>query len=146
MGGGGALFPPFSGAIMYDIVCYLNQVPDAHIQMRVDDTPALRAVLYDADGTAFSAPDWTYMACILIVRRSDENWTNEIYITAEVDADTTDNIWFFKLDQINYGPGNYEAHVCLQATYDDPATTPIGPVTPLDQEFSFEMFEIEVLA
>ena len=131
---------------MYKMDFYLNQVPDGHITIRVDDVATLRAVLYDADGAEFAAPDYTAMSTVLIVRRSDENSTDEISIAAEADGDATDNIWFFDLEDVNFEPGNYEAHIVLTCTYEDTDATPIGPLTPLDEVFSFELFEIEVLA
>lgn len=131
---------------MYQMTFYLNQVPDGHITMRVDDVPALKATLYDADGTEFAAPDYTGMSANLIIRRSDEDSTDDIIIAVEADGDVTDNIWFFNLEDVNFEPGNYEGHIELTCTYEDADATPIGPTTPLDEVYTFELFQIEVLA
>lgn len=136
---------------MYQMDFYLNQVPDGQLQLRVDSSatpvgPLFRATLYDADGAGIEAPDYTVSAASLIVRRSDGNSTDQITIIYEADLMASDNIFFFDLAQITYEPGNYEAHIVVEATYDDPAATPIGPATPLDEIMAFEAFKIEVLA
>lgn len=131
---------------MYEISFYLNQIPDGHITMRVDDVGMLKASLYDADGEAFvNDPGYSAYTAVLIVRRSDSNATNEITITPETDGDADDNYFYFSLEDINYEPGNYEAHVVLLYSGEDMDATPIGPTTPIDLVVSFELFTIEVL-
>jgi hypothetical protein len=129
----------------------LNQVPDGSLTIRVDDIQMLKAELYDDAGDAIMASDYTAMDASLIVRRTDEDATDDIVIAAETDAVVTDNIWFFSLEDLNYEPGNYEAHIVLEGAYEDLdgtpiSTTSIGPTTPLDLVLSFELFNIEVLA
>jgi hypothetical protein len=135
---------------MYQMDFYLNQVPEGALHLRVNLSatpigPLFKASLYDADGDAIADPDYSAMTATLIVRRSDENATDEISIAEEADPMTTDNIFYFNLAQITFEPGNYEAHIELEATYESADATPI-PATPLAEIMFFGAFNIEVLA
>lgn len=124
---------------MYEITCTLNQVPDAHLILRVDDTPMLKVTLLDANGRAIKDGFEAW----LLVRRNDSDEAGEIQILciAEV-TPYDDNVFYFYLEDITFEPGNYEAHIVIE----DTTFGSVPTVSPEYEIYSFESFPIEVLA
>jgi len=124
---------------MYEITCTLGQVPDAHLILRVGDTPVLKVTLLDANGTAYEDGFEAW----LVVRRNDSDEAGEIEIDCVIEVSPfDDNVYWFYLDDITFEAGNYEAHIVIE----DTTFGTVPTISPEYEIYSFESFKIEVLA
>lgn len=120
---------------MYEISMTLNEPIEEVLVLQQGDSPILETTLFDWDGTAW---DTGYDATLIIGRSTTD--PDEWSIGSSVGVSPADNVFYFNLEEITYTRGIYWGYVFVN---NDTETTPL--TTPDDVEYSFRIFEIEVM-